>query len=65
MSNKEREKLLERRVIRPATYCVRHDNGEAFEVRGLTLARVRQLIESECQNRGWQLQDIDWFEVEK
>ena len=65
MSNKEREKLFERRVIHPATYCVRHDNGETFEVRGLTLARIRKLVAAECQNRGWQLQDIDWFEVER
>lgn len=65
MTRKEREQLAERRVIHPATYRVRHDNGETFEVQGLTLARVRKLIEAECQDRNWQMRDIDWFEVEK
>ena len=63
MTKTERDQLLERRVIHPATYRVRHDNGESFEVQGLTLARVRKLIEAECQDRGWLLKDIDWFEV--
>ena len=65
MTKTERDQLLERRVIHPATYRVRHDNGESFEVQALTLARVRKLIEAECQDRGWLMQDIDWFEVEK
>ena len=55
----------DRRVIKQRTYHVRHDNGESFEVQGLTLARVRKLIEAECQDRGWLMTDIDWFEVEK
>ena len=63
MTKTERDQLLERRVIHPATYRVRHDNGESFEVQALTLARVRKLIEAECQDRGWLLKDIDWFEV--
>ena len=63
MSASERKQMLERRVIHPATYRVRHDNGESFEVQGLTLARVRKLIEAECQDRGWLLKDIDWFEI--
>ena len=63
MNASERKKRLERRVIHPATYRVRHDNGESFEVSGLTLARVRKLIEAECQDRGWLMTDIDWFEV--
>ena len=63
MSASEREKRLERRVIHPATYRVRHDNGDTFEVQGLTLACVRKLIEAECQDRGWLMTDIDWFEV--
>ena len=45
MSASEREKRLERRVIHPATYHARHDNGESFEVQALTLARVRKLID--------------------
>ena len=60
-----REQMLERRVIRQRTYRVRHDNGETFDVMGLTLARVRKLIEAECQDRGWLMQDIDWWEVEE
>ena len=55
----------DRRVIHPAVYRVRHDNGESFEVQGLTLAMVRKLIEAECQDRGWLLDDIDWWEVEE
>ena len=65
MSASEREKRLERRVIHPATYRVRHDNGESFEVQALTLARVRKLIEAECQNRGWLIEDTEWWEVDK
>lgn len=60
----EREKhgIIRRRR---KTYRVRHDNGETFEVSGLTLSRIRKLIEAECQDRGWLLEDIDWFEVEE
>ena len=65
MNASERKKRLERRVIHPAVYRVRHDNGESFEVQALTLARVRKLIEAECQDRGWLLEDVDWFEVKK
>jgi len=56
---------IARHVYRPKTYCVRHDNGESFEVQGLTLAMVRKLIEAECQDRGWLMSDIDWWEVDK
>jgi len=65
MTKTEREQMLERRVIHPATYRVRHDNGESFEVRGLTLAHIRKLIEAECQKRDWNIMDVDWWEVEK
>ena len=65
MSEGERKERLERRIIHPATYRVRHDNGESFEVQALTLAMVRKLIEAECQDRGWLMQDIDWWEVDK
>ena len=65
MNASEREQMLARRVIHPATYRVRHDNGESFEVQALTLARVRKLIEAECHDRNWLLTDIDWFEVDK
>ena len=53
----------DRRVIKQRTYHVRHENGDTFEVQGLTLARVRKLIEAECQDRGWLMTDIDWWEV--
>ena len=34
MNASEREKRLERRVIHPATYRVRHDNGGALRCTG-------------------------------
>jgi hypothetical protein len=52
-------------ALRPKTYLVRHDSGECFEVEALTIARARKLIEAECQDRGWLMQDIDWWEVKK
>jgi len=55
----------DRRVIKQRTYHVRHDNGESFEVEAHTIARARKLIEAECQDRGWLMQDIDWWEVKK
>jgi len=65
MNASEREQMLERRVIHPATYLIRHDNGDTFEVEAHTIACARKLIEAECQDRGWLLDDIDWWEVEK
>lgn len=65
MTKSERQKMIERRCIHPATYRVRHDNGDTFEVHGLTLARVRKLIEAECHDRGWLMTDIDWWEVKE
>ena len=53
----------DRRIIKQRTYHVRHNNGEIFEVHGLTLARVRKLIEAECQDRGWLIEDTEWWEV--
>ena len=32
------------------------------QVSGMTLARVRKLIEAECHDRNWLMQDVDWFE---
>ncbi len=63
MSASEREKRLERRMIHPATYRVRHDNGESFEVHGLTLARIRKLVKAECEDRNWLIEDTEWWEV--
>ena len=65
MTKNEYDKRAERRIIHPATYRVRHDNGESFEVQGFTLARVRKLIEAECQDRGWDIMDTDYCEVIK
>ena len=53
----------DRRVIRQRTYRVRHDNGESFEVHGLTLARIRKLIKAECHDRNWLVEDTEWWEV--
>ncbi len=63
MNATEREQRLERRIIRQRTYHVRHDNGESFEVHGLTLARIRKLIEAECEDRNWLIEDTEWWEV--
>ena len=65
MNASEREQMSARRVIHPATYRVRHDNGDTFEVQALTLARARKLIEAECQDRGWDIMDTDYCEVIK
>lgn len=57
---------LDRKIpLRMKTYLVRHDSGECFEIEAHTLARARELIEAECQDRGWLLDDIDWREVEE
>ena len=50
-------------ALHPKTYLVRHDNGECFEVEALTIARARKLIEAECQDRGWLIEDTEWWEV--
>ena len=63
MNASEREQMLERRVIHPATYRVRHDNGDTFEVHGLTLARIRKLVKAECEDRNWLIEDTEWWEV--
>jgi hypothetical protein len=59
------KRLSDRRVIRQRTFVIRHDSGDSFEVKGLMLARIRKLVAAECQDRGWLLDDIDWWEVEK
>ena len=51
-------------ALHPKTYLVRHDNGECFEVEALTVARARKLIEAECQDRGWDIMDTDYVEME-
>ena len=51
-------------ALHPKTYLIRHDNGECFEVEALTIARARKLIEAECQDRGWDIMDTDYVEME-
>ena len=53
----------DRRVIRQRTCHVRHNNGESFEVSGLTLARIRKLVKAECEDRNWLIEDTEWWEV--
>ena len=57
------KRLSDRRIIRQRTFIVRHDNGECFEVEALTIARARKLIEAECQDRGWLIEDTEWWDV--
>ena len=52
-------------ALRPKTYLVRHDNGECFEVEAMTVARARKLIEAECADRGWDVMDTDYVEIEE
>ena len=52
-------------ALRPKTYLVRHDSGECFEIEAHTLARARELIEAECQDRCWDVLDTDYCEVIK
>ena len=63
MNASEREQMLERRIIKQRTYHVRHNNGESFEVHGLTLARIRKLVKAECEDRNWLIEDTEWWEV--
>jgi len=50
-------------ALHPKTYLVRHDNGECFEVEALTIARARKLIEVECADRGWAVDDTETIEI--
>ena len=52
-------------ALHPKTYLVRHDNGECFEVEAMTVARARKLIEAECADRGWDVMDTDYVEIEE
>lgn len=51
-------------ALHPKTYLVRHDNGECFEVEAHTIACARKLIEAECRDRGWDIMDTDYVELE-
>ncbi len=45
------------------TFCVRHNNGEMFEVQGYTTWFIRKQIEAECHDRGWLVDETEWWEV--
>ena len=40
-------------------YLIRHNSGEYFEVQAWTTARLRKLIETECHDRGWEVDDTE------
>jgi len=44
-------------------WMVRHNNGEYFVLSAWTNARLRKLIESECHDRGWTVDDTETFEI--
>jgi hypothetical protein len=46
-------------------WMVRHNSGEYFEVRARSTARLRKLIEAECADRGWLVDDTETIEIEK
>jgi hypothetical protein len=46
-------------------YLIRHNSGEYFEVQAWTTARLRKLIEVECADRGWLVDDTVVIEIEK
>ena len=46
-------------------YLIRHNSGEYFEVQAWTIARLRKLIEVECADRGWDVDDTETIEIEK
>lgn len=44
-------------------FCVRHNSGEMFEVQGYTTWYIRKQIEAECHDRGWLVDETEWWEV--
>ena len=46
-------------------YLIRHNSGEYFVVQAWTIARLRKLIETECHDRGWDVDDTETIEIEK
>lgn len=44
-------------------FCVRHNNGETIEVQGYTIWFIRKQIEAECHDRGWLVDETEWWEV--
>jgi len=46
-------------------YLIRHNSGEYFEVQAWNTARLRKLIEVECADRGWDVDDTETIEIEK
>lgn len=47
-------------------FIVRHTpTGVVADVWGFSLRLIRRKIEAECADRGWLLEDVDWFEVKQ
>ena len=46
-------------------FMIRHNSGEYFEVQAWTTARLRKLIQFECADRGWELDDTVVIEIER
>ena len=46
-------------------YLIRHNSGEYFELQAWSTRRLRKLIEAECADRGWELDDTVVIEIEK
>lgn len=44
-------------------YLIRHNSGEYFEVQAWTTARLRKLIQAECADRGWDVDDTETIEI--
>jgi hypothetical protein len=44
-------------------YLIRHNSGEYFEVQAWNTARLRKLIEVECADRGWAVDDTETIEI--
>ena len=46
-------------------WMVQHNNGEYFVLSARTNARLRKLIESECADRGWMVDDTETIEMKQ
>ena len=43
-------------------YLIRHNSGEYFELQAWSTRRLRKLIEVECADRGWDVDDTETIE---
>ncbi len=46
-------------------YLIRHNSGEYFELQAWSTRRLRKLIEAECADRGWLVDETETIEIEK